>query len=327
MGIFGPPNIEKLKAAKNFKGLIGALKHKYSSVRKEAIEALADIGKPAVEPLIGALEGKDYEIQHGAAEALGRIGDERAIEPLIKAFKDGMSLVRSKAVGALSKFRDTRAVETIIKALKDNYSDVQINAAWSLAALKDTMAVEPLIENLKHRDREVRKAAAYALGEIGDSRAVEPLIEAIKANKANSVYWVFGASDALTKIIGRKAVTSLNKALKAASSLKKALKEKDREVKREVHEMKKKEIRCSKCGKIIGQLATSIAEDIRRGGGVIIGGGGSLDTPMYQCTICESCGSVFCDICQKPSPDPCPKCGKSNLKPGFADLIQKYYKF
>ena len=91
--------------------------------------------------------------------------------------------------------------------------------------------------------------------------------------------------------------------------------------------MKRGEIRCSKCGKIIGQLATSIAEDIRRGGGVIIGGGGSLDTPMYQCTICESCGSVFCDICQRPSPDPCPKCGKSNLKPGFADLVQKYYKF
>ena len=91
--------------------------------------------------------------------------------------------------------------------------------------------------------------------------------------------------------------------------------------------MKSGEIRCSKCGKIIGQLATSITDDIRRGGGVIIGGGGSLDTPMYQCTICESCGSAFCDSCQRPSPDPCPKCGKSNLEPGFADLVQKYYKF
>ena len=90
--------------------------------------------------------------------------------------------------------------------------------------------------------------------------------------------------------------------------------------------MKKGEIRCSKCRKIIGQLSTSIAEDIRRGGGVVIGGD-SLDVPMYQCTICESCGSVFCDSCQRPSPDPCPKCGKSNLRPGFADLVQKYYKF
>ena len=90
-----------------------------------------------------------------------------------------------------------------------------------------------------------------------------------------------------------------------------------------------KEIKCSKCGRIIHTQKTSIADDIRRGGGavVVIGDGGSIDTPMYQCTICESCGSVFCDICQRPSPDPCPKCGKSNLQPGFADLVQKYYKF
>jgi hypothetical protein len=86
-----------------------------------------------------------------------------------------------------------------------------------------------------------------------------------------------------------------------------------------------KEIKCSKCGRIIPISKTSISDDIRRGGGVVIGGG-SLDTPMYQCTICESCGSVFCDSCQRPSPDPCPQCGKSNLRPGFADLVQKYYK-
>ena len=89
-----------------------------------------------------------------------------------------------------------------------------------------------------------------------------------------------------------------------------------------------KEIKCSKCGRIISISKTLIADDIRRGGGavVVIGDEGSLDTPMCQCTICESCGSVFCDFCQRPSPGPCPKCGKGNLRPGFADLVQKYYK-
>ena len=77
----------------------------------------------------------------------------------------------------------------------------------------------------------------------------------------------------------------------------------------------------------ISSIATSITEDIRSGGGVVIGGGGSIDMPMYQCTICESCGSAFCNNCQRPSPDPCPKCGKSNLKPGFADLVHKYYEY
>jgi len=107
--------------------------------------------------------------------------------------------------------------------------------------------------------------------------------------------------------------------------LAKVLKDEDSNVRREVCEMKSGEIKCSKCGKIIGQLPTTIAEDIRRGGGTVVGGN-SLDMPMYKCTICPGCGSVFCDSCQRPSPDPCPKCGKSNLRPGFADLVMQYYK-
>lgn len=83
--------------------------------------------------------------------------------------------------------------------------------------------------------------------------------------------------------------------------------------------------KCSLCGRIIPRQASSIAEDIRRRGGVAIGGA-SLDVPMYECTICQACGSAFCLACQRPRPDPCPKCGKSNLSPGFADLVHKYYK-
>lgn len=43
MGIFGPPNIEKLEASKNVKGLIEALKDKDSGVRWKAAEALEKI--------------------------------------------------------------------------------------------------------------------------------------------------------------------------------------------------------------------------------------------------------------------------------------------
>jgi len=275
MGIFGPPNIEKLKAAKNFNGLIGALKDKDYHIQDKAITALADIGNPAIEPLIGASKHKDWKIRSGAAKALGKIGGDKAIENLIEA-------LNSKEYFGLRT--------TVINAL---------------GSIKDARVVEPLINSLKYTLFSYdRRAAAEALGKIGDERAVEPLNEALKDRE-------FGVRSAAAK-----ALTSLNKTLK----------DKDSDVQREVHEIKKGEVRCSKCGKIIGQLSTTIGEDIRRGGGVVIGGG-SLDIPMYQCTICESCGSAFCDICQRPNPDPCPKCGKSNLRPGFADLVQKYYKF
>jgi len=85
------------------------------------------------------------------------------------------------------------------------------------------------------------------------------------------------------------------------------------------------EIKCGMCGKVIAKTATSIADDIRRGGGIVIGGSG-LEGEMYKCTICPACGSAFCLDCQRPSPDPCPKCSKGELRPGFADLVQRYYK-
>ena len=85
MGIFGPPNIDKLKATKNLKGLIGALKHKDYHIQEKAIAALADIGNPAIEPLIGASKHKDWKIRSGAVKALGKIGGERVVEALNEA--------------------------------------------------------------------------------------------------------------------------------------------------------------------------------------------------------------------------------------------------
>jgi len=95
--------------------------------------------------------------------------------------------------------------------------------------------------------------------------------------------------------------------------------------KRGAEKKSERDVRCSKCGGKIETTRTSIAEDLRRRG-VLVAGEPSLSSVMYKCTICQACGSVFCLSCQRPAPDPCPKCGKSNLSPGFADLVQKYYK-
>ena len=44
---------------------------------------LGDIGNPkAVEPLINALQDPGANVRHGAADALGKIGDLRAVIPL-----------------------------------------------------------------------------------------------------------------------------------------------------------------------------------------------------------------------------------------------------
>jgi HEAT repeat protein len=106
MPLFGPPNIEKMKAKKDVNGLLRLLsKSKDLEQTKKAIAALGEIGDPAaVPPLIGILQyeyfsmdmldmGTDAyfkiknannDLRTAAAWALGYIGDARALPALRK---------------------------------------------------------------------------------------------------------------------------------------------------------------------------------------------------------------------------------------------------
>ena len=69
MPLFGPPNIEKLRAKGNVKGLIKALGYqKDADVRRNAVEALGGIGNARiVEPLIVALKDEDNDVRMARA--------------------------------------------------------------------------------------------------------------------------------------------------------------------------------------------------------------------------------------------------------------------
>jgi HEAT repeat protein len=138
MFLFGPPNVEKMKARRDVKGLIKALGYK-----------------------------KDEYVRRYTARALGEIKDPRAVEPLIAALKDAEWIVREAAAYALGEIKDPRAVEPLIAALKDENEYVRKAAAYALGEIKDPRAVEPLIAALKDKDSDVRKAAAEALDHLG----------------------------------------------------------------------------------------------------------------------------------------------------------------
>jgi len=65
------PDIEKLEKKRDVEGLIKALRHE--DVRLEAVTALGRIGKPAVEPLIQALNDDNEGVRMGAKKALEKI--------------------------------------------------------------------------------------------------------------------------------------------------------------------------------------------------------------------------------------------------------------
>jgi HEAT repeat protein len=177
------------------------------------VEILSKAGKPAVRPLINALDADEPLIRRQAADALGRIGDPQAVEPLIATLNDRDLLVRAHAVQALGRIRDPRAaapliailnsreqeayvrmdaaealgtigdpsaVEPLILALLDNYWGIRSRAALALGKLKDPRAVGSLIGALQDREAAVRGSAAEALGIMGDGRAVKPLTAALQ---------------------------------------------------------------------------------------------------------------------------------------------------
>ncbi|MDD5746077.1 MAG: HEAT repeat domain-containing protein [Candidatus Omnitrophica bacterium] len=147
-------------------------------VSESTINALLDIGNPAVPTLMRVLKPGNYydSVRATAAEALGEIKDTQAVPALIEALRDEYFFVRAATSWALGEIRDKRAVSPLIGMLCDKDYHVRAAAAEALGKIKDTQAVPVLIEALRDKDYHVRAAAATALGEIRDKRAVHALI-------------------------------------------------------------------------------------------------------------------------------------------------------
>jgi HEAT repeat protein len=217
MPLFGPPDVEKLKAKGDVQGLIKALDYKEDvQVRLAAAEVLGQIGDAqAVKPLATALKDENKDVRQAAAEALGEIGNAQAVEPLSAALKDKESFVRQVAATSLEKIGDAQAVEPLVAALKNEDSYTRRTAARALGEIGDGRAVGPLVAMLKDKNQDVRAVAAEALGRIGDTRAVEPLVAALKDQ-----YWIVwkAAAEALGQIRDARAVKPLLAALNNKSS-------------------------------------------------------------------------------------------------------------
>lgn len=184
-GLFGPPNIEKLKERRDVNGLLKALKHKSGPVRYSAIRALGELKDPrAVEPLIGAMKPLitalgdwDHQVGIDAVQALGWMGDA-GLEPLIDALRYGRPHVAESAAHVLGERADPRVIDALADAAGGTDYRVSSTAALILKNLGEP-AVEPLIRALAWRTTGATYVAS-ALGDLGDVRAVEALIAALK---------------------------------------------------------------------------------------------------------------------------------------------------
>ncbi|MCP9447146.1 MAG: HEAT repeat domain-containing protein [Nitrospira sp.] len=104
--------------------------------KDDAIQALVELGEPAVARLIGALRDKDENVRKSAVLALGRIKSAAAIDPLIDMTKDPDWFIRLTAAAALESIGDERGREAIKPLLKDSDMVVRMRVERILAKWK-----------------------------------------------------------------------------------------------------------------------------------------------------------------------------------------------
>jgi vesicle coat complex subunit len=202
MGIFGPPDVEKLKNKRDVKGLIGALRYrKNSTICKNAALALADLfatspgehASQAVSSLIELLDDADVGVVSSAVLALGAVG-QPALLPLVSVLRSPKERVREAAARTIGRLAPNLpdptylklAIDPLIGLLRDSNPTIRRSAAWALGRASQrvepatrSLPVENLIRALRDPNTEVREAAAAALGRIGEGRAIRPLVASL----------------------------------------------------------------------------------------------------------------------------------------------------
>ncbi len=173
---------KKTKSLRAIRALISVLEDDRSReqhVDTNAALMLTQIGKPAVKPLIAALEYKNPEIpfdprnrriRSWAATILGTLGDLRAADASGKS-PEGVDASDRQLIAA-----------ALQKALKDEQEGIRSNAARGLGLMHDLRNLPILIEALSDTQPNVRKAVVEALGDIGD-----PAVECILRQRANDI--------------------------------------------------------------------------------------------------------------------------------------------
>jgi len=208
-GIFGSPNIQKMKETGDIQGLIKtlgsqkdkklrddasaalvelgqkgpindlakALDHKDPNLRVKVVLILAETKQPWVIPALNtALHDDDPEVRANAAYGLGNFqSNQTVVDPLVTCLVDKDMRVRRAGISTLAALQAREAVQPLCALLKSSDLEMRQEAASALRTMADPQAVKPLIGALSDQDRIVRQYSAEALGNIGDPEAYDAL--------------------------------------------------------------------------------------------------------------------------------------------------------
>ncbi len=155
-------------------------------------EALGQVGKSAVEPLIDALlDHANVVVRRAAGKTLALIEDPRAVTPLIQALlNDQDTVVQSSSIGALARTGEASVAPLLeILASPDSTESQKGHAAWALAFI-GIKAKDKLYEAYDSDSPEVRAAVVGAIAKVAeeennDIQAFKLLIQSLQDTSAN----------------------------------------------------------------------------------------------------------------------------------------------
>jgi len=170
-----------------------------AKVRGAAVDALDELGQPALEQLLEELTGTSGseaewvtarkfaralkadrpELRMAAAKALGGLDDASGLQHLVEALDDEDPRVRLRACQACGTFADPRSVPALSERLDDGDPRVKRAAANALGNVGTDQALSPLLDLLDDGDEPLRRIAAGALGKANNPEPVEPLARAL----------------------------------------------------------------------------------------------------------------------------------------------------
>jgi HEAT repeat protein len=149
---------------------------------------LHEIGEPAVEPMIAAMQRSSGGRKAQIIFALGEFDDRRCVGAIAQALADPESSVRYEAARSIQRTlcshpalgKTPGVVPSLVRALADADADIRRFLIEALGHCRDPRAVEPLLKMLADPDGNVRWDAIRSLGEIGDRRAEARLLEIMR---------------------------------------------------------------------------------------------------------------------------------------------------
>jgi hypothetical protein len=185
---------------------IDLLKDKDWFRRKDAAITLGEMGdERAIAPLLVAFRDSEWNVREAAQDALAQIGPP-AVEPLIKALREYQ--IKTFVIQVLGKIKDERVLDPLMVQLRnEEFKDVATKALVEIGV----PAVERLMAVLNDKDKNVRKHSVMALGEIGVSEAIEPLIDATRDEEWMVRLQAIAALDLIGDDRGKPAIKALMK--------------------------------------------------------------------------------------------------------------------